>query len=220
MSASFSGALSGFSGVGGCDSPVAALAKQHFFAIGREPKAAHILHQLFSLAFLQIELLNGRRFVAERRGFQYHHLAGLAGRESDVIAVGHRKGQNALADAVEVNFYDGRFLRLVLLLFGRLIVCGGRGFFRSVSLGGIRGLLFVAFRRQRRRVVLRKHNQVDVPRNRPVNAGHVQPTRREPHVGAGRQVEILSAFVPVGKAGVAQTVGDLRGPGCRQLIEI
>ena len=208
----------GLQGFGGRDPPVPALAEQHFLAVGRDLKAGRIVRQFFRLALLEIELLNGGRIVVQRLALQQNHFALLAGRQTYVIAVGNRQRQDPLADAVEIDIEGRRFLGFIAFLF-RLILRRCVWLWDIRLLGFLR-LLFVTLRRQRGRVVFRKHNQVNIPRNRTVDARHVQPARREPHVGAGRQVKVLSAFVPTAEAGIAESVGNLSRLGCRQFVKI
>ncbi len=66
-----------------------------------------------------------------------------------------------------------------------------------------RRLLFVALRRQRRRDIVRQHDQVDAARDFVLVAGHVEAADRGAVVGAGGEVEILAVAVEGRMARVA-----------------
>ena len=71
------------------------------------------------------------------------------------------------------------------------------------------GLLFVAFGRQWRLLVLAKHRNVDAARDAMLVARHVETRGRQRDIGRSSEVEILAVLIPYRIEGVAHAVGDL-----------
>src|ERR1700724_1602384 len=88
-----------------------------------------------------------------------------------------------------------------------LVVLGGiaAGSFGVLLLGF--GFFLVAFRRERRRKIFAKHDDVHAASDVAAVGRHVDAAESGSHVRARREVEILPVFIEDGKLSVAQSVG-------------
>ena len=208
---------------------------EHLFAVGGDDEAVDAGEDFGGLALFESEAPEGvnagRRFAGmgwRPRAFGDVEHAFFAGREIDVVAGGDGQGQDALVDAVEVDFdYDRLFsffslsrfrlfsvIRLRSLVVGLLCLqSAGRSFgvCPYVVFLLVLGLFVIAFGRERRGQIFGKHDDVDVAGDGAVEAGRSKPATEGPTLVRGGEVEILAVAIEGDAADVAHAIGDLRG---------
>jgi hypothetical protein len=192
---------------------------EHLFAGERDLHVPHAAQHGIRLALVQIETMDGRGPRPRRSGrrpFGNIDHAGLACGESKVSPRRHRQRQNALADALQIHLHLHLvralvFVLILVVLLGVVVFLGVLGvvflrvgvvLLRFVFLG-VRLLLLVALRLERRGFGLGQHHGVDAGRYRPRKALNVRLHGRA-RVGAGDEIEILAVLVEGRAFGVAQ----------------
>jgi hypothetical protein len=157
--------------------------------------------------------------AVQRVPLHVEHRARAAGAHARVLGLADaRHREDALRQAVGIDAH---------LHGGRLRAIGSDG--RAASLSGAtrpaarstaaptRGAattrtnagIFVAFRQERRRLVLAEYGEVQPERLRPVVRRHIEPLRSEPEVGGREKPEVLAAGVPRGPHRVGEAVRHL-----------
>ena len=195
----------------GTDKPIGTLPVESLLAVMGYLKIGHSGEGHIAAAFFQVKAVDNERRrpgkAASGGGFDRKEVAGLAGLERDVAASRHGDGQHALEDIVEVDLHLRHFWRRRAGRFG----CIGLGWFGS-------HLLLVALWRQRRRVGLRQHDQVEAAGGGAA-AGLYVRLKGGPGVGGRREVQILAVAIPNWMACIAHAVGHLLAPGGGDIIE-
>ena len=212
------------------DGPLLLSLIEDLLAVSRHIECIHAGEEVLHLPLLEIEPPDVDAFVIaseERgRGDPDEENSRLARGEALHVSVRDGQGQNALADAFEVdpNRLHLRFPGLILLprLFLRLLAVLLIGvlilllylalrvlILRVLALVSL-CLLLIALRSQRRGQVIAQHGRIDVARGHTVDAGEVRPAQTAADVGARSEVEILAAAIEHRVDDVAETVGDLR----------
>src|SRR5581483_4007677 len=165
-------------------------------------------HQALRLSRLELELQDReRRSVRASVPTRLHEWplrqvehTRLARLEIHVIRGGYRQGHRTRLETLEI---DRERRRRLLLARSPFAPFGG---WRRLGWGG---LLIAAARRHRRgRARLQRHG-VDLPRYRLFQAGHVEPAVGERGVGAGGEIQLLTAGIKDRVDTVAGRVGSL-----------
>src|SRR5262249_8210604 len=124
------------------------------------------------------------------------------------------QGQDTLVDILKVNSNGNSFLGFVLFrVLGFVVLLG------LISFRGVGRLFLVALGGQWRWLVLIKHDDINAPRYRSIETGHVQPAAGWAGIGAGREIKILAIRVECRKASIAHSVGDLMSLAGSEVIE-
>src|SRR5271156_4478105 len=194
---------------GGRDEPAFTVLIEKFFAVEGDRDILDAGDELFGFALGEIEFREdqaGRALgIRSRRKFESEKLASLAGSQIHVIFRRERKGENALADVVEVDGDFDWFFVLILVfvlvlifvfilvfLLIRFLV----GVLRTVSVFFVRGgFFFIAFGRERRRKILAEDDDVDATRAFLAVGGHIQAANRGAGIGAGGEIKVFAVFV-------------------------
>ncbi len=230
----------GFHGVGGGDEPGVTFAVKHLFAIGGDDKAADAGEDFGGLALIESEAPDGTdRWpvslggIGDGSAFRDVEHALLACLEVDVIARRNGQSEDALVDAVEVDFDGGRLL--LVLLAGVFVLCGGFVFLAAVfifgglivcflcvvgGLGFVLCLFVIALGRQGRGEIFSEHDDINAAGNGAIEAGEIEAGDGGADVSAGGEVEVLAVAVEGDAANVAHAIGYLRGLLCIEGVEI
>ena len=167
-----------------------------------------------------------------RGGFQGEEDSGFADLQAGVAAGRHGDGENALVDAIEIDFgvlHLGSARPLVAGRFGRLGGLGG-GVARGIGLGRgsvgflvvfliVSGFLLIAFGSERRGLSFIEDGEIDGTGGGVLDGVDIE-AEAFAGVGAGREVEILAVLIEDRVDCVAHAVGDLGGFGVGERVEM
>ena len=161
---------------------------------------------------------------AGRGGFEGEEDSGFANLQGGVATGRHGDGEDALVDAVEIDFgvlhlgsagprAGGRFGRLGGIGWGIGLGRGGVGFLL------VRRFLLIAFGGERGGLSLIEDGEVDGTGGGVLDGVDIE-AEAFAGVGAGGEVEILTVLIEDGVEGVAHAIGDLGGFGVGERVEM
>ncbi len=151
---------------------------EHLLAVARDLEERHAANRHVGLLGLEVEAVDGQRewnARSKRRRFCGKDDSGLADLQPDVTPRRQRQRQDSLSDVLEIDLC--RLLGLLRFIVRLLFV--GLLFVRLLILRLllVRFALFVALRRQGRKLFLGQHREIDAARHWPAEAMDIRLER-------------------------------------------